>query len=133
MSLPQYTREEVEKHKSATDCWVIADYKVYDVSKFLRDHPGGDEILLEHGGKDVTETFIDIGHTKHARDLRETFLIGHLVLTEQDKKEKSEKERKEQEKTHKNDSSSQSHSLLLVPAVLIAVAAALFYYQRATR
>jgi hypothetical protein len=31
--------------------------KVYDVSKFLDEHPGGDQIMLDVAGKDVTSEF----------------------------------------------------------------------------
>lgn len=34
------SKDEVAKHKTATDCWIIVNGKVYDVSGFLKDHPG---------------------------------------------------------------------------------------------
>lgn len=30
-----YTLEEVSKHKTGRDCWVVIHNKVYDVTKFL--------------------------------------------------------------------------------------------------
>merc|ERR1711924_438156 len=35
------TSEEVAKHSTDSDCWVIVGDDVYDVTKFLGDHPGG--------------------------------------------------------------------------------------------
>jgi cytochrome b involved in lipid metabolism len=37
---------EVQTHGSPTDCWLIIHGKVYDVTKFLEHHPGGDDVLL---------------------------------------------------------------------------------------
>lgn len=36
-----FTKEEVGKHNTAEDCWIIVHNKVYDVTKFLSEHPGG--------------------------------------------------------------------------------------------
>jgi cytochrome b involved in lipid metabolism len=40
--------------------------KVYDVTSFLQNHPGGADILLSQGGKDATEAFIKISHSDTA-------------------------------------------------------------------
>ncbi len=45
-----YTKEEVAKHNKSSDCWLILDGEVYDVTKFLESHPGGEEILLDLAG-----------------------------------------------------------------------------------
>ncbi|NP_001140679.1 uncharacterized LOC100272754 [Zea mays] len=37
---------EVTLHASRKDCWVVIGGKVYDVTKFLEDHPGGEDVLL---------------------------------------------------------------------------------------
>ena len=42
--------------------------KVYDVTPFMDDHPGGGEIMLSAAGKDGTQDFEDVGHSPHARD-----------------------------------------------------------------
>ncbi|KAK9468640.1 FMN-dependent dehydrogenase-domain-containing protein [Lipomyces arxii] len=48
---------EVSAHKSAESCWVIINNNVYDVTKFLPDHPGGTRSILRLAGKDATSDF----------------------------------------------------------------------------
>ena len=40
--------EEVGKHMIASDCWVVVDGSAYNVTDFLVEHPGGDEILIKY-------------------------------------------------------------------------------------
>lgn len=50
--------EEVKKHVTRDDgVWVIIHGKVYDVTEWLDEHPGGSKILLKYAGKDATEEF----------------------------------------------------------------------------
>ncbi|CAG8733438.1 5824_t:CDS:1 [Dentiscutata erythropus] len=49
--------EEVAKHNTYQDCWVIIYDKVYNLSKFLPEHPGGVGVILEQAGKDSTIVF----------------------------------------------------------------------------
>lgn len=56
--LKVFTRDEVAKHTSENDAWIIIDSEVYDISKFAAMHPGGEALLLEYAGKDVTGNLI---------------------------------------------------------------------------
>merc|ERR1719326_2824476 len=49
--------EEVAKHTTKTDCWVVVNGNVMNVTNFLKDHPGGELAILTFGGKDATEEF----------------------------------------------------------------------------
>ena len=64
----QYTAAQVAEHKSEEKgLWVIVDGSVYDVTKFLAEHPGGPKILKRSGGKDATKSFWKVREsTTHA-------------------------------------------------------------------
>ena len=49
---------EIMKHNTENDCWVIIRDKVYDLTKFLPDHPGGKKAIMLFAGKDATEESI---------------------------------------------------------------------------
>ncbi|KAL3737512.1 hypothetical protein ACJRO7_019109 [Eucalyptus globulus] len=61
--------DEVAKHNSRTDCWLIISGKVYDVTPFLEDHLGGDEFLLNN---------TDVGHSDSAKEMMEKYYIGKV-------------------------------------------------------
>ncbi|XAR55936.1 hypothetical protein NMG60_11036183 [Bertholletia excelsa] len=76
-----YSMQEASQHNTKEDCWVVIGGKVYDVSSYMDEHPGGDDVILEVVGKDAKEEFEDAGHSKSARELMETFCIGELDLS----------------------------------------------------
>merc|ERR1712087_861777 len=52
-----YTMEEVAKHVTKEDCWVVVSGQVLNVTSFLSQHPGGELAILTFAGKDATEEF----------------------------------------------------------------------------
>merc|ERR1719330_121691 len=51
------TPEEVAKHTTKEDCWVILHGNVLNVTSFLSQHPGGELAILTFAGKDATAEF----------------------------------------------------------------------------
>ena len=47
----EFTRKEVAQHNKEDDCWIIVDDEVFDMTKFLADHPGGKKVVLNVAGQ----------------------------------------------------------------------------------
>lgn len=77
---------EVKSHNDAKSTYLIVHNKVYDVTKFLEEHPGGEEVLLEQAGGDATEAFEDVGHSTDARELMNDYFVGDLHPDDRSKK-----------------------------------------------
>ncbi|KAL4934225.1 uncharacterized protein BDV17DRAFT_285949 [Aspergillus undulatus] len=76
--MPSYTLEQVKAHCTPDDLWIILHNKVYDVTKYLEDHPGGGDVLIAVAGSDATEAFEDVGHSDEAREQLEPCYVGDL-------------------------------------------------------
>lgn len=73
-----YTVQEVAKHNTKDDVWIIIKNKVYDVTKWTAHHPGGDLPILNLAGHDVTDAFRGF-HPDWAYNKLATFQVGVLV------------------------------------------------------
>ncbi|KAI0474298.1 glycolate oxidase [Xylaria cf. heliscus] len=51
---------EVAKHNTEKDCWVVINGKVWDVTDFLGDHPGGASVIARYSGRDATEAYDEV-------------------------------------------------------------------------
>ncbi|OBA20395.1 cytochrome b5 [Metschnikowia bicuspidata var. bicuspidata NRRL YB-4993] len=76
--LKVYTSEQVKEHNTAEDLWIVYNGHVYDVTKYLDEHPGGEEVIVDCAGEDATEAFDDIGHSDDAHEILKDLLIGKL-------------------------------------------------------
>jgi len=70
------TYEELKANSTKESLYVLLHEKVYDVTKFIDEHPGGDEVILTEAGKDATDAFEDVGHSDEARDLLPGMFVG---------------------------------------------------------
>ena len=52
-----YTLAQVSQRDSAAECWVAIDGGVYDLTSWIRSHPGGSGAILNLCGKDGTSSF----------------------------------------------------------------------------
>ncbi|KAF6000939.1 hypothetical protein F1559_003206 [Cyanidiococcus yangmingshanensis] len=76
-----FTLTQVEQHQTEADTWIIVRGRVYDVTAYLNDHPGGKAAILMNAGQDCTEDFEAI-HSEKAWKLLEDFCIGKVVPAE---------------------------------------------------
>lgn len=88
-----YSWEEISKHTSDDDCWVVMYDKVLDVSGWLHLHPGGLDPIKDMAGMDITNSFESIGHTSTALLKSKTFIIGRID-PEESKRRKEEQMKK---------------------------------------
>ena len=51
----EYEWKEINTHNLEKDFWIVINNKIYDLTKFLKMHPGGKVLLLPYGGKDCTK------------------------------------------------------------------------------
>ena len=74
-----YTAAQVATHDSEDDLWVVIDGKVYDLTEYVHEHPGGSEAIAKNAGKDVTVGFNGPQHPSRVFDIVEDYRVGTLV------------------------------------------------------
>uniref|UniRef100_A0A1B6EJG7 Cytochrome b5 heme-binding domain-containing protein n=1 Tax=Cuerna arida TaxID=1464854 RepID=A0A1B6EJG7_9HEMI len=121
--LKTYTLEEVKEHTTSKSTWFVIDNFVYDVTEFLNEHPGGEEVLLEASGDDASEQFEDVGHSNDARELMVKYRIGVLDVEDQ-KKLKASKPQSESDTigsaSDRNSNPDSFGSNIIIPILVLA-------------
>ncbi|EXJ86392.1 L-lactate dehydrogenase (cytochrome) [Capronia epimyces CBS 606.96] len=51
---------EISAHNKDTDCWIVVDGNVWDITKFAPEHPGGPGIIYKYAGRDATKAYNEI-------------------------------------------------------------------------
>lgn len=96
------------------------------MTKYLDDHPGGAEVMLDVAGQDADEFFEDIGHSKEARAELAQYYIGDFKLDAAARKAMEEAALKKKEAA----AAGGSMGMMVVVAALVAAAAAYYYQQQ---
>ena len=80
--LPNIPAHDVASRNTKKSCYVTVGANVYDMTPFLDDHPGGGDLILEYGGKDVSDIMgdeISHSHTEAAYEIMNEHLIGFVA------------------------------------------------------
>lgn len=76
---------ELYKHNSGKSCWLLISGKIYDVTTFLNQHPGGASTILPTCGTDATVAYDTKGgtrsHSSSATAMLAAYYIGNLDQT----------------------------------------------------
>jgi cytochrome b involved in lipid metabolism len=78
-SAKTFSITEVASHNSASSCWTAISGRVYDLTSWIGEHPGGAQAILSLCGIDGTQAFNN-QHGGQARPAQElaSFYIGDL-------------------------------------------------------
>ncbi|KAI9266851.1 FMN-dependent dehydrogenase-domain-containing protein [Phascolomyces articulosus] len=71
-----FTLSEIAQHNKKDDLWIIIHGKIYDLTTFLPEHPGGQKVILKCAGKDATSAF----DSHHPPDMIERFLSPDVCI-----------------------------------------------------
>ncbi|MBP9813499.1 cytochrome b5 domain-containing protein [Candidatus Saccharibacteria bacterium] len=79
-----FALSEVAQHSNSKDCWLAINGKVYDVTKYIYDHPGGASEIIDTCGTDATVAFKTMNrpgnktHSSSANQMLADYFIGNL-------------------------------------------------------
>ncbi|KAL3477610.1 FMN-dependent dehydrogenase-domain-containing protein [Aspergillus californicus] len=57
---PLISQAELQKHASPENCWIVVHSRVYDMTDFLDEHPGGSAIILKYAGTDASKAYGEV-------------------------------------------------------------------------
>jgi len=126
MSDAVFRLAEVKQHNTKKSAWVTIHNKVYDITSFMQEHPGGEEVLLDVLGSDSTESFEDVGHSADARGLLDDYLIGDLHEDDQ-KANPSVGNYVWQPEKNKDTSGDSNSTMILIAVVIVMLIGAAWY------
>lgn len=74
-----YTLAQVAMHSSASDCWTTINGSVYDLTPFIPQHPGGEQIVAICGIDGTSAFEAQHGNNRQANRELATLKIGTLI------------------------------------------------------
>lgn len=75
----RYSRQEVARHDLPDDAWIIVDSKVYNITDYIDDHPGGSSILNNLGADNTKAVLEGPQHPETVRDILNMHFIGEVT------------------------------------------------------
>lgn len=52
--MESFTWDEIKRHTTKESRWIVIDKEVFDVTTWLKKHPGGQRVLQHYSGQDAT-------------------------------------------------------------------------------
>ena len=82
INTPEYTIEEIESHNTNDSLWMHYEGNVYDVTKYITQHPGG-SVILEAGGQNLKTIWEEKNMSwhntnEHVMNILDKYKIGTL-------------------------------------------------------
>ncbi|XP_064169835.1 acyl-CoA 6-desaturase [Anguilla rostrata] len=78
-----FTWEEVQRHSHKGDQWLVIDRKVYNITDWVKRHPGGVRVISHYAGEDATDAFAAFHpEPDFVRKFLKPLLIGELATSE---------------------------------------------------
>lgn len=78
-----YDLQEVSFHNNKQSCWTVINNEVFDLTKWISNHPGGEKSILKLCGRDGTLDFLKQHEfSKKANEALKSFKIGILKNNE---------------------------------------------------
>ena len=80
---------EIKKHSKSSDCWMLINGNVYDITSFFGSHPGGNSVMAATCGTDATDAYMTKdpnatkttggrNHSSNALSMLTSYYIGNL-------------------------------------------------------
>jgi cytochrome b involved in lipid metabolism len=83
---------EISQHNNQTDCWMLINGKVYDITGYFGKHPGGTNTMTQSCGKDATDAYLTKdpyannnsggrSHSSYAQNMLADYYLGDFNQT----------------------------------------------------